>query len=471
MPPPQPQQAKLAARPRTLVDLPLELLIHILAFVPEPRNRISGVSQAFAAAVNCSPVACDLLLTLCNSVADAVHPGEPLRFAVRGLPTGRFGTSPKGLAQSPTDLWATWPLHSFDAEVLHSGENLLQEASLTLGRQLSRRVILRLARVEVATLSGHVVLSGRPEEHNLLTDECRVLLSDLRPSHVTVHKPPAEVLHLMPATTAIELLDLTDIHTQLDLLPLATPAYANLKHLHLTSDGRLERGSVRAVSLNCLAKLHASLETLELDGPWMQDMLDFPHVVFDMLEKLTALKTLLADFEPRRHSPEAVARLVRKMPNLRSLGRLGFVDRAFWRLLRSHDGAHLTCLTVGNKKEPFSNRPTNCPPGFIPDLALGILIACSNVTDLTIWMGFRGEIDGLLGVVRRIREGGITSDPDRKSKLAMLRVFQAVDAGNLDTKAWQLAVGRDLRVEIRSGAGLANELEEVVRFGKFEKNN
>ncbi|KAJ3179647.1 hypothetical protein HDU87_002853 [Geranomyces variabilis] len=465
---PQQQRTKLVARPRTLVELPLELVIHIFAYLPEPRNRFSGVSRAFAAAVTCSPVSCDLLLTLCNSVADAVHLGDPLRFAVHGLPPGRFGTSPKGLTQAHTSLWAMWPLHSFDAEVLHSGENLLREARLVLGRQLGRRVILRLARVEIATLSGHVVLSGRPEERDLLTDECRVLLSDLRPSHVTVHKPPAEVLHLMPAPTAIELLDLTDIHTQLDLSSLATPAFENLKHLHLTSDGRLERGSVRAVSLNCLTNLHASLETLELDGPWMQDMFDFPHVVFDMLEKLTALKTLLADFEPRRHSPEAVARLVRMMPNLRSLGRLGFVDRAFWRLLRSHDGAHLTVLTVGSKKEPFSSRPTNCPPGFIPDLALGILIACPNVTDLTIWMGFRGEIDGLLGVVRRIREGGITSDPERKSKLAMLRVFQAVDAGNLDTKAWQLAVGRDLRVEIRSGAGLANELEEVVRFGQFE---
>ncbi|KAJ3156256.1 hypothetical protein HDU86_004020 [Geranomyces michiganensis] len=272
----------------------------------------------------------------------------------------------------------------------------------------------------------------------------------------------------MPATTAIELLDLSDIHTQLDLSPLATSAYENLKHLHLTSDGRLERGSIRAVSLNCLTKLHASLVTLELDGPWMQDMLDFPHVVFSMLEKLTALRSLLADFEPRRHSPEAVARLVRTMPNLRSLGRLGFVDRQFWKHLRSYEGSHLTSLTVGNKKEPFSNRPASCPPGFISDLALGLLIACSNVTDLTIWMGFRGEVNGLLGVIRRIREGGITSDPERRSKLSTLKIFQAVDVGNLDTRAWQIGVGRHLRVEIRSGGGLAHELEEVVRFGNFE---
>ncbi|TPX61545.1 hypothetical protein PhCBS80983_g01100 [Powellomyces hirtus] len=458
--------------PPPINHLPLELLIQIFHFLPEPRNNLSLVCRAFAAAAQSSPVTCRLLLTLCKSATDALPTGAPVQLTWLGKSGGRlgrvtFGSRPKGLDDSDRTVWAAWPLH-LSTDRRFSRKLVLGDARLLLQRQLKRRVIIVLGRLELATRSNHSIVSitSPPDETVLLDDQCWALVQDMKPNQVTIHNPPSDLFHTLPAAEAIQLLDLTDIHTQLDLTPLNPTVFRNLKHLYLTSDGRLERGIIRATSLLPLSSLQETLETLEFDGPWLHEMIDDVLSVFRTITTLQNLTTLMIDFEPRLHTPHHIAAIVRKLPNLRSLGRLGFVDRDFWRLLKSHEGSHLKDLTIGTRKEPFENRLAYHPPGFLGDLALGLLIVCPNVETLTLWMGFHGNLDELLSVIKRVREGGIKSDPERRSKLCKVVVYQAIDVGNLNGQAWRLGVGRSMQVELRTGAGLGNFSEEVVRFGK-----
>ena len=68
-------------------------------------------------------------------------------------------------------------------------------------------------------------------------------------------------------------------------------------------------------------------------------------------------------------------------------------------------------------------------------------------------------MDLLLNAIKRIREGGLSSDPELKSGLAAVDVFQAVDVGSVGwLRGWSVVgAGKEkgqgrIRVRVSTGA-------------------
>ncbi|KND03476.1 uncharacterized protein SPPG_00960 [Spizellomyces punctatus DAOM BR117] len=464
----------------TIHVLPLELLINVLERFPEvERLRYTRVCRGFAAAVKAIPLTVHLLLILYKPTSPFLVNISPPTLSVGLVPKEesgvrgrwRFGSRPVKLNEDEQGIWSAWPVDINKDLISASAKDLLDDIQSKLEQSCNNKVTLILERVELVASE----LRCHPEDRELISELAASLVSNIAPSELTVHNPPSSVLHTLPSRNTISLLDLADIHTQIDLSPLSASSlpYRHMKHLYLRSDGRFHdtRGIIRSSSLLPLQEL-STLETLELDGPWLHDMCDDPFSAIHTLSTLTNLRTLMADFEPKLHTEVALANLIRSLPNLRSLGRLGYVDRAFWRQFRNLEASHLKHLSLGTRKEPFSSSLSQYSPRFLTDMALGILFLCPEVEELEVWMGFHGDLDNLLSAVKRLREGGTTSDPSRKSKLRRMKVYQAVDVANIDAQGWKYAVevegahtGRGLRVEINSGARLGSFGQEHRIFG------
>ncbi|KAJ3008294.1 hypothetical protein HKX48_008661 [Thoreauomyces humboldtii] len=438
----------------TLLALPLELLTHILSFVPPLQHpSLSLVSHAFAAAVAGVPIDLRILLTLDNTDE-------------RGTKRGR-GSRPQGLDAHPTrrELWVPVSVDVADRTWVLE-RNVVASAKKDLARRGRHRIVsASIERIECMDMDLHVQVQLERLLHETHETTC---------TEITVHDPPQDFFFKVPHPEALTLIDVADLHIQLDLGAIGR--YVHLRHLHLRSDGRLDRtGIVRATTLSDLTVRSDTLQTLAFDGPWLSVMLDDPLSVFRTLSTLTNLTTLLIDLDPRLHTPEKMVHLLRSLPNLVSVGRLGFVDGSFWRLLKSKELNRLRRLSLGTRKEPFENRlpvRRSTLDSFVDDLAIGILYACPRLETLDVWMAFVGLADLVLPVVRRLREGGTRSDPNLRCHVVRVAVYQAIDVGNVDASAWRVVVGRSLEVEMWSGSGEkgATRATEVVRrFGGERK--
>lgn len=435
------------------------------------RQHLALLSHYFSAAVRGMPIRVKLLLTLCRgSSGDEQFPlsigGSRFRW--------RFGN--RGADDDNQDeesVWTAWGLDvSSSSEEIAGVDKVLEIVRKGLEKQYRRKFILALGHLEIATRTDRTY----PQSEDLdafMNKAATKLILNVAPTNLTLHNPPPETLSSLPSSESLTTLSLSSIHTQLNLTPLTTSLYTSLTTLHLRSDGRFldRRGIIRSTSLQPLQVLANTLTTLTLSGPWLHEMIDDPLSAIRTLSRLINLHTLLADFEPRLHTPSVIANLIKTLPNLRSLGRLGFVDRSFWRLFNSHEARHLTHIALGTRKEPFSSSLSHYSPNFLTDMALGILFLFPAVETLEVWMAFQGDLDTLLNVLKRLLEGGLRSDSERKSHVKKLSVYQALDVGNVDVKGWRFAVevmgaSRGLKAEIRSGAGLGSKGEEVRVFGR-----
>ncbi|KAI8822426.1 uncharacterized protein EV422DRAFT_618917 [Fimicolochytrium jonesii] len=446
----------------TLTSLPFELLLCILEFVPNIYT-LAPVCKRFHAATKHFPVHAKLLLTLGpteSRLPDTVLSDVGLTNA-RDLP-GRpgLGGRPVALDGDEGAPWTSWLVNAQPDLRPMTVAAIMRDVESRLGEKVGRRVRVSLGRVEIATRSVHHSLDAA--EELLLNPIALDLLSPVQLQSLTIHNPPSTVLSSLPNIHALTLLDLTDIHTELDLSLLSTDLFPTLHHLHLRSDGRLhDRTTIAAASL--LPLTHSpNIQTLHFEGPWLQGLLNDPPAALSILSTLQTLTSLQIDFDPRLHSPH-IATIIKHLPNLTSLGRLGFTDRPFWRMFKSGDGAHISgTLTLGSRKQAYESPFVKLPNTFWDDLALGLLLVFPNTHRLVVWLGLRSSAAGLLAVLKRVRMGGVSSDPARRCRLREVVVCEAIDVGDLDAARWRVEVGKGVRVEVRSGG---EEGGRVVKFG------
>lgn len=266
----------------------------------------------------------------------------------------------------------------------------------------------------------------------------------------------------------LELLDIVDIHSQLNLNPLF--GAANLKHLSLHSDGRLldDTGHLRFSSFSPLVAL--TLDTLNFEGPWIQNMMDYPLGLFNVLGSLKSLRHLIIDLDYQTLGPEVIINLFNALPHLKTFGRLGRVDKSFWRLAGKALGARLETLVIGSVKYPYSHRLTH-NQAFCKDLALGVLWFAPSLVKLEVWMGFYGEETSLLAALSRLKEGPEWLLPPTVQEVRRLKridIYQMLDTHSLqDERGWrrlaEMPASRPVTVNLSSRDTL--EPGHYRRFG------
>ncbi|KAI8920525.1 hypothetical protein BC831DRAFT_478988 [Entophlyctis helioformis] len=235
-------------------------------------------------------------------------------------------------------------------------------------------------------------------------------------SQISVRHPLPSALNDQPMATSTHI-ELRELHTQLILDSL--PDFARLQSLRMQSDGRFlldERGIYRAFAMRPLESISERLVHLCLDGPWFQNMIDHWPTLVTIMKRLVNLKTLMSDFDARLHRPETLRDLYDALPHLEAFGRLGRVDKSFWRLFPKGELAappgsgptsrRLRRLALGNCKYPFSML-LDGNLEFLKDMAFGILWAFPCIEEVEIYLGYQAglDMDVLLEIVRRLKEG------------------------------------------------------------------
>jgi hypothetical protein len=260
---------------------------------------------------------------------------------------------------------------------------------------------------------------------------------ELQFTELSLIHPYNTSLYTIPHLPEIRLLDLLNIHEQLNLSCLVE--CIQLHTLSFQSDGRLldDTGIVRAVSFDPLIHV-PSLRSLHFYGPWLQSMVDVPLNMISKIQRLSFLTSLLIDLDYQRLGSKVILNLFASLPHLKSFGRLGRVDKSFWRECPKASGRQLESLVLGMARYTLNSRFVR-NPDFLSDLAMGVLWFAPSIKHLEIWMGFQAEEDHLYDALARIKEGPswpLDSDVHVK-QLQTIDIYQMLDISNLDDRAWK----------------------------------
>jgi hypothetical protein len=225
--------------------------------------------------------------------------------------------------------------------------------------------------------------------------------------------------------------NLTNIHTMVPIGDLT-----NVQKLRMSSDGRfLDReGSMRYTIFRPI-QFHATLKHLILDGPWLETMVDYSRGVIESLSTIKGLETLIVDLDQELHGEKLLYQLIVGLPKLQRFGRLGRVDKKFWRQFSKHQLHNIEQIELGNIKFP-SNQLLKDNPQFLRDSGNGCVWTFPNVKRIAIYVGFQGNLDAddLLNVMKRFKEG-LPSVP-RPALLKRIDLFQVADVDLLQPTRW-----------------------------------
>jgi hypothetical protein len=258
-------------------------------------------------------------------------------------------------------------------------------------------------------------------------------------THFYIRHPIKPVSQFLPSSARQIIFD--RIHHSLDLGPLP-----HVQTLKLRSDGRFltQEGHFGWNSFEPLAH-HTSLRHLILDGPWLQTMMDYSTGVLNYIKTIKGLETLILDLDQTKQGPDLLYSLIAELPNLKHLGRLGRVDKKFWRLFSKSSCSHIHNIDVGTLKVPVTHL-LDSNKSFFPDLAFGLLWCFPNLTRLRIYIGFQDcQPDVLLDIIKQLKEGlpliykeyeaSIASDPKLR-KLEAIDLLQMSDVSLLQSMQW-----------------------------------
>ncbi|KAJ3032565.1 hypothetical protein HDV00_007391 [Rhizophlyctis rosea] len=245
--------------------------------------------------------------------------------------------------------------------------------------------------------------------------------------------------------------------------------------MHLRADYRL--AMTPTSSFSPILSLSDTLTHLDLEGPWLTSLTTDPMGLTDILSRLTNLTYLHADFNRQSIGTTALVNLIKALPNLVSFGCLGEINRSFWRSFQKKELNHLKHLVVGTRRETYSNasRIHTHMETLMTELPLGILWACPSLHKLSVFLGYYSgatTMDLLLNAIKRIRDGGLGSDPDLKSGLGAVDVYQAVDVGSVGwLRGWSVVgVGKGKgqgRVKVRVSTGAEMEPGRGMKVWDF----
>jgi hypothetical protein len=59
--------------------------------------------------------------------------------------------------------------------------------------------------------------------------------------------------------------------------------------------------------------------------------------ILSCISRMVGLTVLIVDFDQVKHTAGLVYNVIKSLPNLKRLGRLGRVDRQFWRLFEKNE--------------------------------------------------------------------------------------------------------------------------------------
>ncbi|KAJ3367660.1 hypothetical protein HDU91_001227 [Kappamyces sp. JEL0680] len=263
--------------------------------------------------------------------------------------------------------------------------------------------------------------------------------------HFAVRHPIAEVIRYLPAS--VQTISFERIHNSIDLGELP-----GVRSLRLESDGRFltQEGHFRHLCFQGLVQ-HQHLRHLILDGPWLQSMIGYSAGVIQYIKTIKGLETLVMDLDMIKHGPDVMYSVFLSLPNLRRIGRLGRVDKRFWRLFPKHGGRGIISVQVGTLKVP-STHLLDGNKNFFPDLAFGLLWAFPNLREVSIFVGFQGsDTDQLLDIVKQLKEGlplvykeyepSIRADPMLR-KLEKVELLQVSDCDLLQPARWNYVASK-----------------------------
>ena len=459
-----------------MIGFPIEILLLILSFIPCVAHvwRLRRLNKLFYSLITLQAEMPPVLMQL------AIQPDSsltiPWDFGFDDISHWTFS-----LTLNSTTLQSIG-LHSdsIDATIIALARRLLQSSTRMVSIKPFHLVVfmashnlqpLRLvpspySKSGVITLNSLSHSSQNNDSENLL--QCKTFLS--RFAHVTVKSPNITHSHsLLLLFQSINVLSILDTHriTHLAIHDITQPLefsidclsrFDALESIHLESSGRLGDASAstagnsifRQASFRLLNTL-PGLVTLTLDGPWLQTMMDDPiSFISNTLPQLKHLQSLEVDFDLLTHTPQHIFNLVQSLPCLTRLGRLGRVDKTFWKLFKRGGCRRIRSLAVGTCKYPYCHRITT-NPRFITDLAFGLLWTFPNLEHLRIYVGYQPGIlmETLLEIIKRLKEGidwYSNQDSDGNSipvvvtdrKLKQVDILQAVDIESVYIQQWSL---------------------------------
>ena len=278
--------------------------------------------------------------------------------------------------------------------------------------------------------------------------------------------PDHTVLYRMPYLSFVQLLDFMDVHVPIDLTPLQT--CRALTTLSFQSDGkRLSdvTGTIRAASFSPLMTV-TTLSTLTFTGPWLSDLVDHAPSVIGIIERISNLRHLIVDLDYPTLGSELILSLFSALPHLKTFGRLGRVDKSFWRVCPKASGASLDHLILGTAKNPYSMRLSHNTQ-FCPDLGMGVLWFAPSIKVLEVWLGFNGDDDALSIAITRIKEGPAweLDETIQVKQLRKLLVFQVMDIHSIDDRAWK----RIAEIPLSSRIEITLASQDTLLEGTFKK--
>lgn len=238
----------------------------------------------------------------------------------------------------------------------------------------------------------------------------------------------------------VELLDFMEVGSRIDLRPLK---YCDrLKAMSMQGfSRRLYQETTQIFNASDFTDLPTTFETLHFYGPWLEKWIINYMDMFTIISKLQNLTYLMIDLDFQILGGDLILDLFCSLPKLKKFGRLGRVDKQFWRLCPKAIGDKLTMLSVGSPKNPY-NTPLNrhSRSTFLNSLGLGVLWFAPSITKLEIWMGYGADQYHLIEALVRIKEGPSWElDPTIKVKqLKEIHIFEVSDVASVDDRAWKM---------------------------------
>jgi hypothetical protein len=252
---------------------------------------------------------------------------------------------------------------------------------------------------------------------------------------ITFVSPNVDVLYTVQhQLMTVELLDFMKVCARIDLKPLAS--CNRLKSLALQGFARrLYQETNQIFNASDFRDLPLSLETLYFYGPWLEKWILNYMDMFTIMSKLQNLTYLMIDLDVKTLGGDIILDLIYSLPKLRKFGRLGRVDKQFWRICPKAIGHKLTMLSVGSPKNPYVtplNRQSDST--FLTSLGLGVLWFAPSIIKLEIWMGYEADQYRLIEALCRIKEGPSWElDSHYKVKrLKEINILEVSDVASVD---------------------------------------
>ena len=260
--------------------------------------------------------------------------------------------------------------------------------------------------------------------------------------HVTIRHPiPSMALFIPSNVTSI---NFERVHNSMN-------HFENLKRirrLRFESDGRFlnEEGQFDYFGFQSLATNNIHLKHLILEGPWLECMINYSRGAIEAFKSIKGLETLIIDLDMIKYGPDLLHSVIVSLPFLKRVGRLGRVDKRFWRLFPKFSCEKVTIIELGTLKVPHTLLQ-DVNPSFLKDLAFGILWSFPKVKTLKIFLGFQSgsDQDLLLDIVKTLKEGipvvyreyeaSTYADPNNR-KLERVEFFQCSDVELMQDTRW-----------------------------------